>query len=119
LSELPELFHARHQAVYGFNDLQAAIEVINLRVQAVGEVTKPARLTPRPSETPPAPHTPRREVRLDGTSLEASVYRREALAPGTCLDGPAIIVQYDTTTFVPPGYRLSVDEWLNLVGELA
>ena len=116
--ELPELFHARHQAVYGFNDPQAAIEVINLRVQAVGGVPKPDRLTPRPTEGAQPRPPRRRTLLLDGESLEATVHGREALTPGTRLNGPAIVVQYDTTTFVPPGYRVTVDEWLNLVGEL-
>ena len=119
LTELPELFHARHQAVYGFNDPQAAIEVINLRVQAVGGVAKPDRLTPRPAEGAPSRPPRRRSVLLDGEHLEATVYAREALAPDSRLNGPAIVVQYDTTTFVPPNYRVTVDEWLNLVGELA
>jgi N-methylhydantoinase A len=35
------------------------------------------------------------------------------------LEGPTIVTQYDTTTFVPPGYRVSVDQWLNLIGEIA
>jgi N-methylhydantoinase A len=119
LSELPELFHARHQTVYGFNDPDAAIEVINLRVQAVGGVAKPERLTPRPSEGMPPGAARRRSVLLNGETLDTTVYAREALAPGMRLNGPAIVVQYDTTTFVPPDYRITVDEWLNLVGELA
>jgi N-methylhydantoinase A len=119
LRELPELFHARHQAVYSFADPGAPIEVINLRVQAVGGVAKPDRLTPRPSETPTTSRRVTRTVLLDGDHLEASVYRRDALGPGDGLDGPAVIIQYDTTTFVPPGYRVTVDEWLNLIGEAA
>jgi hypothetical protein len=27
------------------------------------------------------------------------------------------VVQYDTTVVVPPSYQLTVDQWLNLVGE--
>jgi N-methylhydantoinase A len=120
LQELPRLFHARHQAVYGFNDPEAAIEVINLRVQAVGSVpgSRPERLTPRPSETRRPRQPRRRAIRLDGQTVEATVVDRDVLAPGGSLDGPAIVVQYDTTTFVPPGYRLTVDEWLNLIGEV-
>jgi N-methylhydantoinase A len=54
---------------------------------------------------------------LDGRELTASVHRRNALAPGTWLEGPAIVVQYDTTVVVPPGFRITVDPWLNIVGE--
>ena len=40
----------------------------------------------------------------------------QLLAPGDTLAGPAIVLQYDTTTFVPPGARLEVDRVGNLVG---
>jgi hypothetical protein len=28
------------------------------------------------------------------------------------------VEQYDTTTYVPAGFQVRVDPWLNLVGEL-
>jgi N-methylhydantoinase A len=119
LQELPELFRARHQAVYGFADGAAAVGVINLRVQAVGAVARPDRLAPRADGTAirVAPSRRRRAVMLDGRELTASVHHRSELTPGTSLDGPAIVVQYDTTVVVPPGFRISVDPWLNIVGE--
>jgi N-methylhydantoinase A len=120
LRELPGLFGARHHAVYGFADDSAAVELINLRVQAVGSVTKPAQLAPREASqtaarTVAAPG--RRSVLIDGVRREAAVYRRDELSAGNVLEGPAIVVQYDTTVFVPPGFRLSVDPWRNLIGE--
>jgi N-methylhydantoinase A len=45
------------------------------------------------------------------------VYRRADLLPGQRLAGPAIITQYDTTTVVPEGFQLRVDDRLNLIGE--
>jgi N-methylhydantoinase A len=50
---------------------------------------------------------------------EAPVYRRADLAPGQQLEGPAIIEQMDCTTPVFPGDRLRVDDWGNLVIDLA
>jgi N-methylhydantoinase A len=119
LRELPELFHARHQAVYGFADRAGAVELINLRVQAVGEVRRPGQLSPRRmADAARHDRGPRaRAITLDGVGLTAAVYRRDELAPGQTLDGPAIFVQYDTTVVVPPGFRVTVDRWLNLIGE--
>jgi N-methylhydantoinase A len=125
LRELPELFHARHRAVYGYADESGALEIINLRVQAVGGVRKPERLAPREaspgeghqlSDISPTRHRP---AVLDGVTMQAAVYRRAELPMGMSLEGPTIVTQYDTTTFVPPGYRVSVDDWLNLIGEVA
>jgi N-methylhydantoinase A len=121
LDELPQRFHGRHQAVYGFADPGAAIEVINLRVQAVGTVPRPRRLAPRASGRGAraaldagARH---REIVLDGAKLGASVHRREVLVPGSTIEGPAIVAQYDTTVVVPPDFHITVDPWLNIVGE--
>jgi N-methylhydantoinase A len=37
------------------------------------------------------------------------VYTRDGLSLGTRLEGPAIIEQEDTTTWLPPGWCVAVD----------
>ena len=54
---------------------------------------------------------------LDGVSLVANVHRRDDLPIGAVVDGPAIVVQYDSTVVVPPDWRLTVDPSLSLIGE--
>jgi N-methylhydantoinase A len=51
-----------------------------------------------------------REVRdpLAGT-VQMALYERAALAPGTCLRGPALVIESETTTVVPVGFDLRVD----------
>jgi N-methylhydantoinase A len=119
LRELPALFHARHRAVYGFADESAAVELINLRVQAVGSVRKPDRLAPRElgGSQSARRSVSRRTITLDGVSLVANVHRRDDLPVGAVVDGPAIVVQYDSTVVVPPDWRLTVDPSLSLIGE--
>ena len=119
LRELPALFHARHRAVYGFADESAPVELINLRVQAVGSVRKPDRLAPRElgGSQSARRSVSRRTITLDGVSLEADVHRRDDLPVGAVVDGPAIVVQYDSTVVVPPDWRLMVDPSLSLIGE--
>ncbi len=46
--------------------------------------------------------------------LEAQVYERDALAPGAVIAGPAIVEETESTTVVPPGDTLSVDDQGNL-----
>ena len=53
-----------------------------------------------------------------GTSLaehETRFYRRDRLPPGTTFAGPAVILQADTTTLVPPGFGVRVDAAGNLI----
>jgi N-methylhydantoinase A len=45
----------------------------------------------------------------DGAWLDAAVYTRDGLSLGTRLEGPAIIEQEDTTTWLPPGWCVAVD----------
>ena len=120
--------------MYGFADPSGAVEVINLPVQAIGGVRRPERLSPRVAagghahtaagnasavaanaRTASSPRT--REIVLDGSRLKATAVHRSELTPGVSLDGPAVVAQYDTTVFVPPGFRITVDSWLNIVGE--
>jgi N-methylhydantoinase A len=36
-------------------------------------------------------------------------YVRDELLPGTRFTGPALVVEYSSTTLVPPGWRADVD----------
>jgi N-methylhydantoinase A len=49
-----------------------------------------------------------------GTTVEAKLLRRETLVPGHCLDGPAILTEDETSTVVPPNYRVMI----NALGEI-
>ena len=55
---------------------------------------------------------------FDGTAfVETPVYGRAALRPGDAFDGPAVVEQYDATTYVAPAWRARVDGYDNLVLE--
>jgi N-methylhydantoinase A len=51
--------------------------------------------------------------------VTASVLSRAELAPGACLDGPAVVEQPDATTLLRPGDRAEVDDRHNLVVDVA
>jgi N-methylhydantoinase A len=118
VTALPEVltrFHERYRAIYGYADAHAPVEVVDLRVQIVGETPKP-RLRAAAPEAGSA-HRGTRTVFFDGRRVDAGVYERTRLKPGDAFSGPAIVEQYDTTTFVPPGFTLRVDTNGNLIGE--
>ncbi len=50
----------------------------------------------------------RRPVIFDSHAIDCPVYRRESLAPGEQIDGPAIIQEYASTTVLFPGDRVEV-----------
>ena len=57
----------------------------------------------------------KRAVRFHDGRHPTPILRRESLAPGTTLEGPAIIEQLDTTTVLPPDFGAAVDDGGNLV----
>jgi N-methylhydantoinase A len=120
VASIPERFAARYLEVYGYAQEGGECEIVNLRVQAVG-VTPAPDLRASTEAAEAAKRMPqsvsRREVRYGGRHHQLSVYRRADVGPGQRLAGPAIITQYDTTTFVPEGFQLRVDDRLNLMGE--
>jgi N-methylhydantoinase A len=52
-----------------------------------------------------------------GNKHPASVYIRDKLEPGNRILGPALVVDQESTTFLPPKHNLRVDGLLNLVME--
>src|SRR5207249_4263367 len=51
--------------------------------------------------------------------IARSVYDRYTLAPGSRLDGPAIVEERESTSVLPPGTSATVDEYANLIVEIA
>lgn len=105
-------FHARHGAEYGQSFPDSVIEIVNIRVSGIGALQK-IKASPAPSGGSLAAAELRRNpciFRHDGAlqSFDTPVYRRSALPAQTPFAGPAIIVQQDSTTVVPPGWTACV-----------
>jgi N-methylhydantoinase A len=118
LSALAERFHTRHETAYGFRADAEPVEIINLRLQATGELPKPQ---PRPqSRSPRSPETARCGTRLAWVERQQDrqlyqIYDRDRLRAGQVLPGPAIVEQVDSTTVIPPAWLGTVDGYGNLI----
>jgi N-methylhydantoinase A len=113
------LFHQQHQQTYGYAKLEEEIEIVNLRVRAIGR-SSPPPLTPLPmgdSNTEQA-YLETRDVIIDQVIIPTPFYRAEALSPGNRLLGPAVVVRADTTVLLSPGDQASVDGLHNIVIEV-
>lgn len=112
-------FHEIHQKTYGYARPEAPVEIVNLRLRAVGETTPPP-LTPQPlSEADPtaALLDKRYVVHADGR-LVTPFYHAESLRPGNRLAGPSVVVRADTTILLGPTDRAEVDVFGNLIIEV-
>ncbi|MDQ6705503.1 MAG: hydantoinase/oxoprolinase family protein [Acidobacteriota bacterium] len=116
-AEFVEEFHRLHEQRYGYADRRRPVEIVNARVRMITRTDPiPAKVV-QPSGLG-SPVLMRKPVFFDGAWLEATVYNRERLAPGACLRGPAVIVEYSATTFLPPHSAASVDQLNNLIIEV-
>jgi N-methylhydantoinase A len=113
-------FAAAHRRAYGFADEAAPVELVTLRLEALGLVEK-AALRPAPDGGPdpaPALREERRVwLREAGGFVSCPVYDRDRLGAGNRIRGPAVVEQMDATTLVLPGMEARVDRYLNLVLE--
>ncbi len=107
-----EAFHQAHQERYGYARRDTPVEAVTLRVVAEG---KPLELTHEmvsPTEGPPC-FTEGRAFH-GGRELTVSRYWRKDLRAGDTLLGPSLVMEYSSTTWLPPGWRLEVDSWGSL-----
>ena len=108
-------FHARHAQRYGFSALEEPVRVVTVRVIGFGRTSKPplAAAPDGPNAVPRAAAV--REVfHADGFAA-TPIFARDGLGPGSTVAGPAIVEQYDATTYIAPDWRARVDAAGNLV----
>lgn len=114
---IAEAFHATHRRIYDFDDPDGQIEIVNLRLSALG-------LGPKPefpeAKADPMPATAQRKVPVysgsgpAGTWQEVPLYDRADLGGGASFTGPAIVAQEDTTFAIPKGAHARTDRHLNI-----
>jgi N-methylhydantoinase A len=106
-------FHETHARIYDFDDPDGRIEIVNLRLSAIG--AGPALSFPEVGETD-AVAVPEREIAVHtgGARTPVGLYRRADLAPGSRFAGPAVVAQEDTTVAIPAGAAARIDSHLNL-----
>lgn len=111
---LRRAFFAVHEDAYGHFSAEDPVEIVNYRLSARGVLRKPD--PPRRQRTTSTPKP--RERRLvhfsEVGAVETAVFERATLYPGQTIVGPAVIEQFDSTTIVYPGDRLTVDDYSNL-----
>lgn len=109
-------FHEQHQLVYGYSNPQSAVEIVNLRLRAVGKISPPP-LKAKSIQSPDSSHAllETRQVTFPEGDLLAQVYRGESLNPGNQLVGPALVVRSDTTLLLGPTDSAWVDAFDNIL----
>jgi N-methylhydantoinase A len=113
---IASLFHPEHDRLYGYSlqDRGTPVELITLRLTGIGRTTKPSfRQEDYGGEDSSKALKKKRKVYLPqkGVFEEIPVYDGHRLVYGNKVEGPAIIEQVNTTTFVSPEYSVLCDRF--------
>jgi N-methylhydantoinase A len=119
LEQIWNSFHGAHKREYGHFFSDNPIEIVNVRVVGVGRLPKIDKLTAPGGSTLAKARVRSGQCvfRIDGElrSFETTFYRRHLLPVGEAFAGPAIVLQKDSTTVIPPGCSAINDPAGNLI----
>ncbi|MAW88254.1 MAG: 5-oxoprolinase [Phyllobacteriaceae bacterium] len=116
VAELRRRFDEEHERIYASRQPDAALEVVGIRVSAVGQLPVHHLATPPVPEPIAAPVVRYRSVRLTGEAggrENVAVLSGPDLEPGHFVVGPAIVEEATTTILIGEGDRLEVDPFGN------
>lgn len=117
LKAIENNFHAEHERDYGwrFNDVE--VEIVTVRVIGVAKVEKlewPRLQDANGGPVEDAFMYERPTTFDDGETHVTPRYNRDKLRAGHTVSGPAIVIQHNSTTMIPAGYRGRMHEFGNL-----
>jgi N-methylhydantoinase A len=116
IEHIASRFHPEHNRLYGYSleEQGTPIELINLRLLSLGETVKPRFSQEEFEGTDPSKAFKRKRnvfLPLDEAFVEVPVYDGHKMKCGNRVEGPAVIEQVNTTTFVTPEYNVLCDQY--------
>ena len=112
-------FHRVHEETFGFHYRgKQDVELVNLRIQAVGEAHRPAQSEVRDGTGAQAAPRSLRPVFWRGEGwIDCPIYDRVSIRADQRIAGPAIIEEYGSTIVVPSSWSARNDRFGNLILE--
>jgi N-methylhydantoinase A len=111
-------FHRAHHQRFGYSDPSEPVEVVNLRLKMLIPVGKPEQsVGQHEGKDSGAARVAEADVVFQQGTLPTGLYQRDLLRYGNIIDGPAVVLQMDSTTSIPPGWTAEVDGYGNLIVE--
>jgi N-methylhydantoinase A len=109
-------FHQVHDETFGFQyEGEQDVELVNLRVQAVGQQNRPQIRTYDTERVPAGPARQRPTYWKDAGWIDSPIYDRTSLAVGQTVTGPSVIEEYGSTIVVPTDWSAQTDRYGNLI----
>ncbi|MER9216709.1 hydantoinase/oxoprolinase family protein [Mesorhizobium sp. M0663] len=113
-----QAFYRVNDEVYGYHVEDREIEIVNARVEAIGNIARPLEQPPIVTGTVEGARLATRLVHMGQESdgwAEAGIYDRAKLPVGAMIVGPAIVEELTATTVLPSSWTATVDNWRNII----
>jgi N-methylhydantoinase A len=117
LSVIGDPFDEMHKQLFTFA-LDSDKEIVNLRAVAQGKSAEiEARRLPKSGTRTPAAAAVigKSTVFMEGKDMQATLYRRDKLKAGNKIEGPAIVLEMDSTSVILSGHTGNVDQFGNIL----
>jgi len=116
LNKINNNFHKTYKQKYGHSTPDAPVEIINLRLIAIGKVEKPIDYSKMNKENIVNKISKRnREIIFNGKKFKTQIINRSLIKKHDIYKGPLVIEEESATTVVPPNYSLVLDKMGNLI----
>jgi N-methylhydantoinase A len=105
-----QAFHREHARIYGYSLPERDVEAVTVRVRTRAASSKPRLVRPAAQKG----KAQLRRVWIAGSWRSVPVWNREQVTQAP-VPGPALVLDYGSTSMVPPGWRFHVDSGGNLL----
>jgi N-methylhydantoinase A len=115
LTQMTETFHRTHYTKFGHSTPEDPAEFVNLRVAAYGRTGVVDARYSFGSQNGMDPIIEYRDVIFDGIPVRTKILDRNLLYPNAVFQSPLVMEEPTATTVVPPGYKLIMDKFGNVI----
>lgn len=121
LDTIAQAFHTEHEKLYSYQTPENPIEIVHLRVTAIGRVPKTdLQIQSRGEHKLEEAYKNHRPLFFQESNdwVDTPVYNRDLLFEGHEIPGPAVIEEKITTIIVHPNWAAKVDRFGNIIMEV-
>ena len=114
IADLGHAFQLEHERTYGYSPDDEPVEIVNLRITALGKSDQRRPESPYGRGMRPTAGSREAYFGSDYGTIETAIVTRPDIGPDA-MPGPFIIEEYDATVVVPPECVARLDEWNNVI----
>lgn len=118
LKQATTQFHQVHRHTYGHSAENEPVEIVNVRLSVIGQIERGenSKFPIEDNQLHSSSPVGHRTIYFSGEGwVNTAIYQREDIAPNSRIEGPAVIVQMDSTIIVEPQQHITVDQYGNII----